>query len=108
MAKKQVRPLRPYAAEADAGSAEQVPAEETVSVVQSIIPIPTAWETMLSVRFELPLPVLIALIEPLHPKADLAAAVWYGLIDIVAMLPTPIGNAVLSGVDQTAIRHKMR
>jgi len=108
MAKKQAKPLNLESVTEPAGSAEQVPAEETVSVVQSIIPIPTAWETMLSVRFELPLPVLIALIEPLHPKADLAAAVWYGLIDIVAMLPTPIGNAVLSGVDQTAIRHKMR
>ena len=101
MAKKQVRPLRPYAAEADA-------VEETISIDPPIAPIPTTGDSMFPSRFELPLSVLIALMDQTHPKADMAGAIWYGLIDLHTLDLSPIGKLVLSGVDQTAIRHKMR
>lgn len=65
-------------------------------------------DTPYPVRFELPMAVLFAIVDPNHPNADPDAAVLFGLIDRKSHKPTLIGDLVLSGTDQTSLRHKMR
>lgn len=77
-----------------------------VDVLEPVVTYtPAAGDPLLPVRLELPQAVLFALIDAEHPDADLIGAAYYGLVALDGL--TPLGEKVLAGIDQTALRHKM-
>jgi len=59
------------------------------------------------VTLALPYGVLVALLEPEHADADTERAIALAVLTSHTYEPTPIGQLVLAGFDQTAVRHKM-
>ncbi len=62
-------------------------------------------EPHMVVTFTLPRNVLVALLDAAHSLADGYGAEHYGLLADGEL--TPIGEKVLNGFDQTAVRHRM-
>lgn len=87
-----------------------IPREEDEGVVieqlkAEPIYVPQADDPELNVTFTLPRAVLMALIDHTHPDASEFGASYFGLLTPAGL--TPIGEKVLAGCDQTALRHQM-
>lgn len=68
---------------------------------------PNPDERQYPVVLTLPMSVLIAVLDKDHPLADVDGALHFGLLRIESFTPSPLGELVAAGCDQTAIRHKM-
>lgn len=97
--------------------ADEMPAEAPVIprdedegvMIEALLPtyVPSLDEPELNVSFTLPRAVLMALIDPEHPEASGHGAVHFGLLGAAVGELSPIGEKVLAGCDQTALRHQM-
>ena len=96
-------PTEPPTIEAFDPTTEQPIAVDVLEPVVTYTPAPG--DPPLPVRLELPQAVLFALIDAEHPDADLIGAAYYGLVALDGL--TPLGEKVLAGIDQTALRHKL-